>query len=147
MSAQNDAAAPAPSIEYRNANYGFCVTLPASWKGYSILTNQWEGSDPSSQNFTHGPELRIRHPKWTKENPYEDIPIMIFTHAEWTLVTEEKLIASPAPFPPSELGRNSRYVFALPPRYNYDLSIGYQEVESLIQHKSLHAPCGTSAAQ
>jgi hypothetical protein len=142
-SAQSDAG---PSIEYRNPKYGFCFSLPASWKGYSILSDQWEGdTPPGSQNFIHGPKLRIRHPKWTKENPYEDIPIMLFTHAEWKLVTEEKLIVSAAPIGPSELGSNVKYVFALPPRYNYDFSTGYQEVESLIQHKSLRAPCDAHA--
>jgi hypothetical protein len=142
-SAQSNAAS---SIEYRNTKYGFCFSLPASWKGYSILSDQWEGdTPPGAQNFIHGPELRIRHPKWTKENPYEDIPIMVFTHAEWKLVTEEKLVVSAAPFGPGEVGSNARYVFALPPRFDYDYLTGYQEVESLIQHKSLHAPCGTHA--
>jgi hypothetical protein len=141
-SAQSDAA---PSIEYRNAKYGFCFSLPASWNGYSILSEQWKGSAPGSQNFIHGPELRIRPPKWTKENPYEDIPILVFTHAEWKLVTQEKLIVSAAPIGPSELGSNARYIFALPPRYNFDYATGWQEVESLIQHKSLQAPCGTRA--
>lgn len=138
-SAQGDAA---PSIEYRNAHYGFCFSLPASWKGYSIMSDQWDGSTPDSQNVTHGPRLRIRNPKWTEKDPYEDIPILVFTHAEWNLVTQEKLNVSAAPIGPSELGSNARYVFALPPRYNFDYATGWQEVEDLIQRKSLHAPCG-----
>ena len=70
---------------------------------------------------------------------------MVFTHAEWKLVTEEKLIVSAAPIGPSELGSNARYTFALPPRYNFDYATGWQEVESLVQHKSFHAPCATNA--
>jgi hypothetical protein len=141
-SAQSNAA---PSIEYRNAKYGFCFSLPASWKGYSILSNEEDAKLPRSQKPHHFIELRIRHPKWTEQEPYEDIPILVFTHPDWKLVREEKLNVSAAPFPPSELGRNARYVFALPPRYNYDFSTGYQEVESLIEHKSLHAPCSARA--
>ena len=30
-------------IEYKNKQYGFSFTLPADWKGYSIVTSQWEG--------------------------------------------------------------------------------------------------------
>lgn len=130
------------SIEYRNAQFGFCFSLPASWKGYSILIDQWKGSTPGSQDLTHGPRLRIRHPEWTEKDPYEDIPILVFTHAEWMQVAEEKLVVSAAPIGPSELGSNARYVFALPPRYNFDYATGWQEVQSLIQHQSFHAPCG-----
>jgi hypothetical protein len=139
VSAQSTAG---PSIEYRNAKFGFCFSLPASWKGYSILSDQWEGSTPDSQNVSHGPRVRIRNPKWTEKDPYEDIPILVFTPAEWKLVTEEKLNVSAAPIGPSELGSNARYVFALPPRYNFDYATGWQEVETLLQNKSLHAPCG-----
>jgi hypothetical protein len=141
-------AAESPSIEYRNARYGFCFSLPASWKGYSIVTGQWAGSSPpGSQNLTNGPLLRIRHPNWTDQDPYEDIPIMVFTHTQWQLVKSDKLdVSGAAPFPPGELGHNTRYVFALPPRFDYDFITGYQEVESLISHKSLHAPCGRRAS-
>lgn len=143
MSAQDNAER---SIKYRNAQYGFCFSLPPSWKGYSVVNDQWEGSAPGSQTSTHGPELRIRHPKWTKDNPYEDIPIMIFTHPQWRLVSKETIIVSAAPFGPSELGSNARYLFALPPRFDYDFATGWQEVEDLIRHKSLHAPCRTPAS-
>jgi hypothetical protein len=134
------ANATAPSIEYRNAQYGFCFSLPSSWKGYSIVTEHWDGSPPDSQSFTKGPLLLIRHPNWTEQNPHEDIPIMIFTHEQWRLVEQEKLIVSPASFGPGELGRNARYVFALPPRYLYDFAIGWQEVAKLTG-SSFHAPC------
>jgi hypothetical protein len=140
MSAQSSAGSP---LEYRNAQYGFCFSLPASWKGYSIITEQWEGAPPGSQSFTRGPKLLIRHPHWTEKDPYEDIPIMVFTHAQWQLVAKEELIVSAAPIGPSELGSNVRYVFALPPRYNFDLATGWQEVDNLIQHKSLRAPCAS----
>jgi hypothetical protein len=86
-----------------------------------------------------GPILTIRHPLWTKDNPREDIPIMVFTLAQWDLVQKEQLIVSAAPFPPTELGRNNRYVFALPPRYDDDELTGYEEVESIMRSSPLHA--------
>ena len=39
---------------------------------------------------------------------------------------------------PSELGRNTSYVFALPARYNYAFPTGYNEVEEILQNKPLH---------
>ena len=36
---------------------------------------------------------------------------------------------------PSELGRNTRYVFGLPFRYNYSFPIGYEEVEKILESK------------
>lgn len=59
---------------------------------------------------------------------------MIFTLRQWN----ENLIVSAAPIGPSELGRNSRYVFALPPRYNYAFPDGYEEVEQILKDKPLH---------
>jgi hypothetical protein len=148
------AAAPPPSPEasaativYRNAQYDFCFALPASWQGYTILSGQWNGSVLSSGQVIHGPQLRIRHPKWTQENPYEDIPIMVFTHKEWQKVVNVEISVSGAPMGPSELGRNHRYVFALPPRYNFDFATGWQEVEDLISHKSFAAPCAATGNQ
>jgi hypothetical protein len=139
-----EAKATGPSIEYRNAQYGFCFSLPASWKGYSIMSSQWAGSSPpGSQNLTKGPLLRIRHPDWTDQDPHEDIPIMVFTQAQWRLVESDRLdVSGAAPFGPSQLGHDASYVFALPPRFDYDFVTGWQEVEALIRNKSLHAPCG-----
>jgi hypothetical protein len=71
------------TIEYRNVEYGFSLTLPESWKGYRVMWSDWGGSvlkdDGSSERVVRGPRLQIRHPKWTEQNPREDMPIMIFT--------------------------------------------------------------------
>ncbi|HZD60906.1 MAG TPA: hypothetical protein VE439_10715, partial [Anaerolineae bacterium] len=79
-----------------------------------------------------GPMLSIRHPLWTPEKPRQDIPIMVFTLAQWTLVQQEKISLGAAPIPPTELGRNNRYVFALPARYNFAFPPGFQEVERIL---------------
>lgn len=129
------------SIIYENAEYGFSFTLPDSWKDYKIVAEKWEGlAVGSAQGETvveTGPLLSIRHPQWTAENPRQDIPIMIFTINQWNSLQQEKFHIGAAPIGPSELGRNSEYVFALPARYNYAFPTGYEEVENILQDKPL----------
>jgi hypothetical protein len=130
-------------IEYRNTDYGFTFSLPESWKGYSIVRQQWEGfpnnnTTGSADQPVYGPEILIRHPKWTSSHPRQDIPIMVFTLAQWAQVQKETLTVGAAPIPPSELGRNAKYVFALPARYNYAFPTGYEEVEKILEGKPLH---------
>ena len=84
-----------------------------------------------------GPAIWIRHPLWTEENPRQDIPIMIFTKAQWSIVEKDRMILSAAPIGPGEIGRNKKYVFALPARYNYAFPVGWEEVEKIIVENSL----------
>ena len=142
--AQNSkpAAPPAATVVYRNPQYGFCFLLPASWKGYTIVPEHWRGTDFSAGNkVVHGPQLLIRHPGWTADHPYEDIPIMVFTPQQWKKVVDVTMSVSAAPIGPEELGHNRRYVFALPPRYNFDALTGWEEVDNLVHQHSLQAPC------
>ena len=152
----NAQAAPAPSnqpagpaaatIIYRNTQYGFCFVLPESWKGYTIVTEKWSGDNFSSGQTIHGPQLRIRNPQWTEAKPYQDIPIMVFTPAEWQQVEAVTMSVSAAPIGPEELGQNTKYVFALPPRWvGFDDALGQDEVNSWMEQNRLQAPCGTTA--
>ena len=133
------------SILYSNTDYGFDAGLPASWEGYSIIETTWSGQyylKPDlgySGETASGPKILIRHPLWTEESPWEDIPIEIFTPEQWEQVINDDLITSAAPIPPMELDRNSKYVFALPPRYNFDYSTGWEEVQNIITSKSIKA--------
>jgi hypothetical protein len=106
---------PAEKIVYRNTDYGFTFDLPASWEGYQILTETWEGVslDNPREKFS-GPKLLIRNPLWSEANPYQDIPILVLAHIQWDLIQQEKLAIGAAPIPPNKLGENDRYVFALP---------------------------------
>jgi len=123
---------------YKNSQYGFTFTLPDTWKGYTIVSEKWEGLAIGSQEITAtGPVLSIRHPQWTKENPRQDIPIMIFTLAQWQDLQQEKFHIGAAPMGPSELGRSEKFVFALPARYNYAFPTGYEEVENILAAKPL----------
>lgn len=130
------------TITYANSQYGFTFTLPESWQGYSIATTTWTGwtACPSGDCKTKtGTEIRIRNPRWTLQNQWQDIPIMIFTMDEWNAVASETLLVGAAPIGPSKLGENARYVFALPARYNYAFGDGWQEVEMIMQSKPLRA--------
>lgn len=128
-------------IVYRNTQYGFDFSLPESWKGYSIVTDKWEGNalqgQQSSKDVETGPIISIRHPNWTSQNPRQDIPIMIFTSAQWNMLEQDKFHIGAAPINPSELGRNTSYVFALPARYNYAFPTGYEEVENILKGNPL----------
>ena len=120
-------------IEYKNTQYGFSFSLPASWQGYSIITATWEGNPAGSDAvIEQGPVISIRNPKWTSEKPYQDIPVMVFTVAQWNLLLQEEFHIGAAPVGPSELGRNSAYVFALPARYNFAYPEGVEEVEKIL---------------
>ncbi|BCX16113.1 MAG: hypothetical protein KatS3mg098_342 [Candidatus Parcubacteria bacterium] len=125
------------SVEYVNNQYGFKFTLPSSWKGYSIVTSKWEGyapAGPEGEIITEeGPTISIRHPQWTSQNPRQDIPIMVFTSSQWNSLEQGKFHIGAAPINPTELRRNSKYVFALPARYNYAFPEGWEEVEQILQ--------------
>lgn len=129
-------------LVYSNTPYGFSFSLPESWQGYTIITDEWTGSVINSANAGNtekGPLISIRHPQWGKENPRQDIPIMIFTPAQWNLIQAEELAVSAAPIGPRELGRNDKYVFALPARYNFAFPAGYEEVETILNNNPLKA--------
>lgn len=128
-------------ITYGNAEFGFSFSLPASWKGYTIVTSKWEGTvqDSKGQTLTKtGPQINIRHPEWTEQKPRQDIPIMVLTPAQWTDIQADRLHIGAAPVNPTELGRNSQYVFALPARYNFAFPTGYEEVEDILKTNPLH---------
>ena len=127
-------------IIYTNTQYGFNFSLPLSWEGYKIILSKWEGSPTDPQgDVIVGPTISIRHPRWTSANPRQDIPIMVLTLAQWDSVQQIKFHIGAAAILPSELGRNIRYVFALPARYNYVFPTGWEEVEKILEGNPLKA--------
>jgi hypothetical protein len=148
-SAQNPGPAPiATPVVYHNSEYGFCFLLPADWKGYTIVPEKWNGTVLDTQKTESGPQLLIRNPQWTESNPWQDIPIMIFTASQWKLVAAEKMAVSAAPIGPSELGSNKNYIFALPPRWiGFTDAQGQDEVQALMNQNPLQSPCGHASTQ
>jgi len=129
------------TIKYQNVIYGFNLSLPRSWSGYSVIDDKWEGYSAANPQKTieSGPMVSIRHPKWTAQNPRQDIPIMILTVNQWQMLQEDKFHIGASPIKPKELGRNTQYVFALPARYNYAFPAGYEEVEEILNSGALEA--------
>lgn len=129
-------------VEYKNTEYGFSFTLPKSWKDFSIIEDVWQGDSIDAkgqvkQDTVEGPLISIRHPDWEYKSPRQDIPIMVFTLAQWADMQADKFHIGAAPINPSELGRNKKYVFAIPARYNFEYLTGFEEVEKILQGKPL----------
>src|SRR5215472_9143033 len=72
------------AVQYQSA-YGFCISLPESWRGFSVVEDRWKGFNPRGEGplVTGGPLVRIRNPRWTENDRHEDIPIMVFTLEQW----------------------------------------------------------------
>ena len=131
---------PIGAVVYTNTQYGFNFSLPADWKGYTIVTSVWDGTistDSSDQTVTTGQMISIRNPQWTQENQMQDIPIMIFTVSQWNSLQKGDFYVSAAPDEPTELGSNSKYVFAQPVRYYDAFPPGVDEVLNIMQQNPL----------
>lgn len=138
--------AEAPTINpggiiYQNSEYGFDFDLPKDWDGYTVIPENWEGHSTAEDQkiVATGPIILIRNPKWTGAEPMQDIPIMVLTLEQWTALQREEFAVSAAPVGPSELGRNSKFVFALPARYNFSYLTGYEKVEDIMNNNPLRA--------
>jgi len=102
---------------YTNNQYGFRVSVPELWKGYSIQETKWDGLLIGTAIHYGGPKIIIKNIKLEKENGFSGIPVMVVTPDVWKLMEEEKIAVSAAPIGPSKIGENSKYVFATPPRF------------------------------
>ena len=120
---------------YENKEYGFEITLLNSWKGYSVLEETWNGVTLNGKDTKFkGPQIAIRHPKWTISQPWQDIPVMVFTNEEWKLVEARNLSVSAAPIGPRKLDQNQNYVFALPPRWvGFTDNLGQDEAKQIVK--------------
>ena len=83
-------------IRYHDAQYSLTFFLPASWQGYTVLTERFDASLRSTdyQNKIGTEHLQIitlRHPQWTASAPYKDIPIMVYTYKQWDEEHQERL--------------------------------------------------------
>jgi len=130
------------TIQYKNTKYSFIFNLPLTWQDYKIVNDSWIGYSESANGEVaseSGPLILIRSPQWTGKVPTQDIPIMVFTLEQWNALQQNKFNVGAAPIGPTELGRNSKYVFALPARYNFAFPKGFEVVEEIIQTKPLTA--------
>lgn len=128
---------------YRNSKYGFTLSLPGAWKGCKVTESSWGGGDNNGPHgyevLERGPEITIVNPRSTESDDHQDIEIMIFTHKQWNALEEDKFFVSAAPIGPGEIGRNAKYVFAVPPRMINPDAPGADEVVSIMKGNPLHA--------
>lgn len=113
---------------YRNNTYGFSVLLPSSWRGYSI-------TEKAQDSYL---EIRIVHPQSTTENPRMDVPVLVVPIATWNTWypsdrKEDGRHPFAAPIPATERARNTKYVFATAPRYNFSYLPGWEEVDEIVK--------------
>ena len=127
-------------LRYHNAQYDFTFFLAERWRGYSVLIQQWEGvkySPTADKQIVvgDGPMITLRHPQWQASARYQDIPILVFTRAQWDALHQGKLW--PSLFAGGimhELWHNRKYVFALSSRYNADDSVkDWREVANIVE--------------
>ncbi len=113
------------TLTYTDTTHNFSLELPKDWKGYTLV--------PGTIQF--GEIITLRHPLWTKENPYMDIPILIYPIAQWQVWEKNNFEGYPtaAPMGPTERGRNAKYVFATAPRYNYSFAPGWETVDTIVE--------------
>jgi hypothetical protein len=141
------------SVSYSNTAYGFGVKLPGDWDSYSVKNLEWNGQientngTPSTKTDS-GAQIEISAPPAAADG--QPIPVMIFTHHQWDLVSAayghdltgesststEFMNIGAAPIGPFKLGENSKYVFAIPARYNYAFPPGYEKTDTIIKDKS-----------
>ncbi len=127
------------TVKYENARYGFSFYLPLDWKGYKIIQSEWKGeaAKGNAEIPLSGPIITIRNPHWSTQKPMQDIPIMVFTRKQWEALQSGQFLIGTAPVKPTELGRNEKFVFALPPQYNSVHLAGYEEVNEILANNPL----------
>jgi hypothetical protein len=129
---------PGLPVRYHNAQYGFTFFLPASWQGYSVLRQEWKGNSylPAKDTTAvtaHGPTIVLRHPQWKADDPYQDIPIMVFTRSQWESDKEGKFGIGAGGFD-REIEHNSKYVFGISSRFDADDTVkGFQEAAAIVE--------------
>jgi hypothetical protein len=121
--------------DYKNEEYGFGLTFPETWNGYTVEKQTWEGQliSNTAKKYT-GVKIVIKNPQTTAVQPWQDIPIMVINKEVWKLIEEEKIAVSAAPIGPAKVGENEKYIFATPPRwYGFSNAIGSQEAVDIVK--------------
>jgi hypothetical protein len=123
-------------IEYLNDEYNFGIYLPKEWKGLTVSTSKVTGDKDLDELFSKIDEeflvMNIRHPKWTKEEPYQDISIVIFRANEWNENVTNAVDGDFDLLPLNIPGGGNEYIFRSNPiAYKSSLK-GYSEVVEII---------------
>jgi hypothetical protein len=133
-------ATQSSGLRYHNAQYNLTFSLPANWQGYSVSVQQLDDVKYSPTEdrqivVGHTPMIILRHPKWQATTPYQDIPILVFTRAQWDDLHHGGLWPSIfAGGMMDELWHNQHFVFAMSSRYNAaDEVEGWKDAAAIIK--------------
>jgi hypothetical protein len=124
-------------LRCHNPQYGFTFFLPADWKGYSSLIQQWNAELYSTDyqrviGTEHGPIIVLRNPQWNAAEPYQDIPIIVFTRIQWDAVKPQRLFVG-AGGSNDEISHNAKYVFGINSRHNWGELKGWEDTGRIVQ--------------
>jgi hypothetical protein len=124
-------------LRYDNKQYGFTFFLPATWKGYSVLIQEWNAELRSADYQTaigreRGPIIVLRHPQWNAGELYQDIPILVFTRRQWDLAIPQRLFVG-AGGTEYEISYSTNYVFGINSRHNWGELNGWEETGTIVQ--------------
>jgi hypothetical protein len=131
-------------VVYHNAQYGLNFALAPDWKGYSVVNQNWQAEeyDPKLDRDVKvgdGPILVLRHPRWTANAPYQDIPILVFSRAQWAADIQDTGIYAGGCI--DEICHNDHYVFAIHSRYNFADGVeGLQEADQIVERNRVANP-------
>ena len=129
----------AEAAVYDNTQYRFQFWLPPEWASCTAEEKTWDGDMLNKgAKAESGPLIILRHPLW-RDDFNENIPIMVFTKAQWKLIEDDAMTVSAAPFSPDRIGENKTYVFALPPRWSNATDIPQDEIQKILESNPLHA--------
>ncbi len=133
-------------VLYRNAQLDFTFCLPARWRGYSVLIQQWQGQTyvPAADQIVvveNGPMIVLRHPQWKADDACQDIPILVFTRRQWEAMHEGKFSVGAGGLW-EEIMHNSKYAFAVSSRFNLDDGLkGWKEATDAVKrNRAANAP-------
>ena len=126
---------------YHNKQYNFTFYLPASWRGYLVSIQQVEDQkySPAEDKLVavgYTPMITLRNPQWQASAPYQDIPILVFTRAQWDALHRGELWPSLfAGGAMDEIWHNQKYVFAMSSRtFGFDDEVkNWRETEGIVQ--------------
>jgi hypothetical protein len=130
---------------YRNAQCDFTFHLPASWRGYGVVVQQWGGQTylaavDRAEVTQRGAILILRHPQWTAKDPYQDIPILVFTRSQWNGMRQGRFVVG-AGGVWQEIKHTPQYVFAISSRFNADDSVkGWKETSEAVERNRGERP-------
>lgn len=123
------------TIEYKNEQYGFAVYLPPDWDGFLVIEEHQNKESELHELFSELDEdyfiVRVRHPKWTKETPYQDIVFSMIQREEWNQNANSATNGNFGKLPKVVLS-SSKYLLVIDPDdYNENLR-EYQNVLDIL---------------